>query len=192
MSYALFSSIRSDFLRVQPERPPRLGWVLIEMVRSPGFRAVVYYRLAHSLLLHGVPVLPSFLRAHSIRSTGADISPGCLIGPGLLLPHPVGIVIGGGVVLGENCLICQNVTCGEQLGLRRDHSYPVVGDRVTLCAGAVCVGRIEVGSDSIVGANSVVTRSVPSGTVVAGAPARVVKARRVEMTEPASLARQGS
>jgi serine O-acetyltransferase len=192
MSYSLFSSIRSDFLRVQPDRSPRLGWVLIEMVRSPGFRAVVYYRLAHSLLLSGVPVLPSFLRAHTIRSTGADISPGCVIGLGLLLPHPVGIVIGGGVVLGENCLICQNVTCGELLGSDHGHSYPVVGDRVILCAGAVCVGGIEVGSDSIVGANSVVTRSVPSGTVVAGAPAKVVRARQLEITEPMSLSRQGS
>jgi serine O-acetyltransferase len=182
MSYKLFASIKSDFLRVEPHRPPCLWWVLIEMVRSPGFQAVVYYRLAHSLLLYGVPVLPSLLRAHSIRSTGADISPSCVIGPGLLLPHPVGVVIGGGVVLGDDCLICQNVTCGERLRLDQDHSYPVIGDRVILCAGAVCVGCIEVGSDSTVGANSVVTRSVPCGTVVAGAPAKVVRARQLEMT----------
>src|SRR5471032_2390774 len=116
-------AIRSDFLRVRHDRPPQLWWVLIEMVRSTGFRAVVYYRLAHTLLLHGVPVLPSLIQAHSIRSTGADISPASKIGFGLLLPHPVGIVIGGGVVVGENCTIFQNVTCGELLRPDREQSY---------------------------------------------------------------------
>jgi serine O-acetyltransferase len=190
MSNSFFATVKSDFLRAQRDRRPRLWWVVLEMVRSPGFRAMVYHRLAHALLLRGVPILPSLLRAHSIRSTGADISPGCRIGLGLLLPHPVGIVLGGGVVVGENCCIYQNVTCGELLRPDRDHSYPVIGDRVVLSAGAVCLGGITVGSDSIVGANSVVTRAVSSGTVVAGAPAKVIRTWQSERTEPASAVLQ--
>ena len=185
-------AIRSDFLRVRRDRPPQLWWVLIEMVRSTGFRAAVYYRLAHTLLLHGVPVLPSLIQAHSIRSTGADISPASKIGVGLLLPHPVGIVIGGGVVVGENCTIFQNVTCGELLRPDRDHSYPDIGDRVTLSAGAVCLGGIKVGSDSIVGANSVVTRSIPNGVVAAGAPAKVLRTLPLDKAAPTSVCRQDS
>lgn len=36
------------------------------------------------------------------------------------------------------------------------------------------LGNIEVGDGAVVGANSVVTRSVPAGCIVAGVPARIV------------------
>ena len=41
-------------------------------------------------------------------------------------------------------------------------------------AGAKVLGPITVGKNSKIGANSVVTRNVPSNTVVVGIPARVV------------------
>lgn len=44
-----------------------------------------------------------------------------------------------------------------------------------LGAGCVLLGDIEVGDGAVVGANSVVTKSVPAGCVVAGVPARIVK-----------------
>jgi len=40
----------------------------------------------------------------------------------------------------------------------------------------VILKGVTIGHDSIVGANSVVTRDVPPCTIVAGNPARVVKA----------------
>lgn len=49
-----------------------------------------------------------------------------------------------------------------------------IGDYVFIGAGAVVLPGVEIGSRCIVGANAVVTRSVPPDSVVAGNPARVV------------------
>ena len=79
-------------------------------------------------------------------------------------------------MIGNNCEIFQNVTIGG-----RDHrladgtdAMPVIGDNVTLCAGAVVIGLVRVGDGAIVGANSVVIRDVLDHTAVAGVPAAVV------------------
>jgi len=61
-------------------------------------------------------------------------------------------------------------------------SQPLVGDNVSFGAGAVVIGPIKVGSNSIVGANSVVTRDVPEDVIVFGVPARVIKERWDEST----------
>lgn len=52
---------------------------------------------------------------------------------------------------------------------------PKVGDDVVLGCGCVLLGDIEVGDGSVIGANAVVTKSVPAGCVAVGVPARVVE-----------------
>ena len=52
---------------------------------------------------------------------------------------------------------------------------PRIGRRVMLGAGCIVLGDIEVGDDVTIGANAVVTKSVPAGCVVAGVPARIIK-----------------
>lgn len=94
-------------------------------------------------------------------------------GPGLLLPHPSGIVVHPGVVAGKNCTILQDVTIGNNLFQGRD-CVAVIGDNVTFCAGARIIGAVKIGDNVIVGANAVVTRDVESGCIVAGVPARVI------------------
>lgn len=41
--------------------------------------------------------------------------------------------------------------------------------------GAVVLGDVHVGDDSVIGANAVVIRDVPPRSVAAGVPARIVK-----------------
>jgi len=166
--------VKKDFYRVRKDRAANVLWIVAEMLRNPGFRAVLYFRLTNWLLRKRVPILPTLLQAHALRSTGADLSCGARIGGGLLLPHPVGVVVGGGAVIGENRTILQGVTVGERLGIDRKHEYPKIGSCVTLCAGAVCLGAINIGDGSVVGANAVVLTDVPACSVVAGVPARVV------------------
>lgn len=75
--------------------------------------------------------------------------------------------------IGDDCIIHQNNT----LVISRPDDltgWPVIGDRVEIGAGAVIVGRISIGHDSVVGANAVVTKSVPPGAVVGGVPARII------------------
>jgi serine O-acetyltransferase len=101
--------------------------------------------------------------------TGADISLGCRIGGGLLLPHPNGVVIHNDVEIGPNCLIFQQVTLGARRG-----RVPRLGGHVDIGAGAKLLGGIVVGDDALIGANAVVLDDVPAGATVVGIPAVVV------------------
>ncbi|WP_052811644.1 serine O-acetyltransferase [Vibrio renipiscarius] len=80
------------------------------------------------------------------------------------LPHPIGIVIGKGVLLGKNCVIYQGVTIGKS----NAHSdfYPVIGSNVTIYTGAVIIGNINIGDNCVIGAGRVVSRSLEAGTIL--------------------------
>ena len=83
-----------------------------------------------------------------------DIGRGVVIGPRLSLPHPVSIVIGNGVSIGERCAIFQGVT----LGRARDE-YPRIGDGVTIYPNCVIVGGVQVSDGSELRAFSFITPS---------------------------------
>lgn len=93
----------------------------------------------------------------------------------LILRHPTGVVIGEGVTIGSNVTIYQNVTIGgARLGDGKLNNYPTIGDGTTVFAGAVIIGKISIGSNCIIGANSVVTKDVADNKIVAGVPAKVI------------------
>ena len=94
---------------------------------------------------------------------GAQIPPSCIFVHGGL-----GVVIGSGVVLGERCIIHQNVTIGADLG-QTNGLCPHIGNDVILCAGCCVIGNVMVGDGAIIGANAVVTRDVSPGATVVGA-----------------------
>ncbi len=99
-----------------------------------------------------------------------NISPSVRIGPGLCLIHPSNILIPGGVQIGENCLVFHGVTVGT--GPTR--GLPKIGNDVDLYVGSCVLGGITIGDGCLVGANCVVTRSVPPGHAVLAPPARVL------------------
>jgi serine O-acetyltransferase len=136
------------------------------------FLAVLLHRLAAAL--QGVPVLPSIVKQINQLLTGADIAPSASIGPGLVLYHPNGVVIGAGAVIGSGCVLQQGVTIGGAGGPRRQGVVTtVLGDRVFLGAGSRVIGAVEIGDDVLVGANAVVTKSVPASSIATGVPATV-------------------
>ena len=79
------------------------------------------------------------------------------IGAGLQLNHPTNIMIGGGVEIGEDCLIFHDVT----LGTGQLPGKPKIGNNVDIYPGACILGGITIGDRSMVGANCVVTRASP-------------------------------
>jgi serine O-acetyltransferase len=95
------------------------------------------------------------------------------------LPHPVGIVVGHNVEIGENATIYQNVTLGQS---GRGEGYPVIGADAVIYAGAVVVGPLRIGRGSRIGANSVVLSDVPEGATSVGAPARIVTPKRKDLS----------
>jgi serine O-acetyltransferase len=152
----------------------RNGWLgaLAASNLSMGFRVVRTFRKSQAWRRLGVPgkLISKLHWRRNVVRFGCYLSPLATIGPGLCLPHPVGIVIGDGAQLGANVTLYQHVT----LGRARDDApyYPKVGDGVVIYAGAVIVGDVRIGPGAVIGANAVVTRDVPANAVVGGIPAR--------------------
>jgi serine O-acetyltransferase len=86
---------------------------------------------------------------------------------GLILPHPIGIVISDNALINEDCIVYQNVTIGEN----SEGKAPVIGKGVIIYSGACVIGNIEIGDFSIIGANAVVLQNVPAYSVAVGVPA---------------------
>ena len=153
---------------------PNLGGAVYAWIFSPGFKAITLYRLSRSARRFGAvgKLLSNLLWRWNVRSTGCYLSPLAVIGRGFLLPHAVGVVVGEGVKIGDGVTVYQHATLGTagngQVG------YPEVGDGATIYAGAVLAGAILIGAGSVVGANAVVLRSVPSGATSVGVPARTL------------------
>ena len=83
-----------------------------------------------------------------------------LLGAGLRLPHLNGIIISPMSKVGEDCTIFHQVTLGVN-GRKSLAVAPVVGDRVSIGAGAKLIGPISIGDDAVIGANAVVTKDAP-------------------------------
>jgi putative colanic acid biosynthesis acetyltransferase WcaB len=98
------------------------------------------------------------------------------VGPGLRLFHGQGLVVHEGTVIGANCTLRQSTTVGNKtLADGSTSACPVIEDGVDIGANAVVVGPITVGPSAVIGAGSVVVKSVPARAVVAGNPARVIR-----------------
>ncbi len=110
--------------------------------------------------------------AHTVLSvlTGSDIDVGFQFGRNLHLPHPTGVVVHRGAVIGDDCMVMQQVTLGQLA----TGSVPVVGSRVYIGAGAKVLGPVHIGDDARIGANAVVLKDVPAGATAVGVPAKVV------------------
>lgn len=79
------------------------------------------------------------------------------------------------MVMGENCEVFQNVTIGSNRKEKDGRFMPIIGDNVSIGAGAVVVGAITIGNNVKIGANSYVDKDIPDNVVVAGAPAKIIK-----------------
>jgi serine O-acetyltransferase len=150
---------------------PSLTTVLGKLALSLRVQAVVLFRIgqsAHQL----TPLLGAVVRYFNQVLTGADIALDAEIGPGLVLYHPSGVVIGPHCRLGRRCTIMQGVT----LGGGPDGS-PRLGDHIYVGPGAQIIGGIEIGSYAKIGANAVVLKDIPAHAFAVGVPAVV---RRVD------------
>lgn len=123
----------------------------------------------------------SILRTVGTIAVSADFGPGMRIGTGLQLPHPVGVTIGFGLVIGDNVSLGAGVTAAARY--YDDHgeqTFATICDGAVIGAHAVLVGGVRIGTNAVVGANAVVLSDVPDNAVVMGVPARQVGTRQVD------------
>jgi serine O-acetyltransferase len=150
------------------------------LIGSRSSKILLILRLSQKIDPKGYHRLKKILH-NSIQNYGVYISSNAIIGAGIKLPHPVGIVVGDRVVIGKNVTIFQNVTIGgARIGDAGAKNYPTIGDNVVIFAGAVVVGKIVVGDGAVIGANSVVLSDVPSGETCVGVPGKLIKKDKAE------------
>lgn len=141
----------------------------------PGIEAVTIYRVAHELVLLGVPLIPRMMTERAHQLSGIDIHPGARIGPGFFIDHGTGVVIGETCDIGTNVKLYQGVTLGA-LSFPRDASgniirgkkrHPTLEDDVVVYANATILGgETIIGKAAVIGSSVWLTHSVDPHTVV--------------------------
>lgn len=140
----------------------------------PGLHALIMHRIAHKLNYWKIPLLPRIISNISRFFTGIEIHPAARIGRRFFIDHGMGVVIGATTIIGDDVLLYQGVTLG---GTGNEHGkrHPTLGDNIVVGSGAKVLGNIEIGSNSRIGAGSVVVDSVPENSTVVGIPGRIVR-----------------
>ena len=137
----------------------------------PAIRAISNYRIAHELLVLGVPLIPRIITEMAHSETGIDIHPGATIGHHFTIDHGTGVVIGETCIIGNNVKLYQGVTLGAKSFPLDEHGNPIKGiarhpileDDVIVYSNATILGRITIGRGATVGGNIWVTEDVPAG-----------------------------
>jgi len=176
----IIKTLQADFKIIFERDPAARNWLEV-LLCYPGLHAIWLYRFAHWLNMLKLPVIPRMISQMARFFTGIEIHPGARIGKGAFIDHGMGVVIGETAIVGEYVLIYQGVTLGGT-GKESGKRHPTLGDNVVIGAGAKVLGNIEIGSNSRIGAGSVVVKSVPPDCTVVGIPGRIVHRHGVKVS----------
>lgn len=141
----------------------------------PCIEAIAVQRCAHQLYLLDVPLIPRIMTEYAHSLTGIDIHPGATIGTHFFIDHGTGVVIGETCVIGNNVKLYHGVTLGARnfpkdkdgrvvKGTKR---HPDVEDGVVIYPHATVLGgKTVIGQGTTIGANVFLSESVPSRSYV--------------------------
>ncbi len=169
----VFSQIKEDIQTIY-EKDPAAENILEVLLCYPGLHALILHRIAHKLNYWKIPLIPRMISNISRFFTGIEIHPQARIGRRFFIDHGMGVVIGATTIIGDDVLLYQGVTLG---GTGNEHGkrHPTLGNNIVVGSGAKVLGNIEIGSNSRIGAGSVVVDSVPENSTVVGIPGRIVR-----------------
>ncbi len=169
----IFSQIKEDIETIYAKDPAAEN-ILEVLFCYPGLHALILHRIAHKLNYWKIPLIPRIISNISRFFTGIEIHPQARIGRRFFIDHGMGVVIGATTIIGDDVLLYQGVTLG---GTGNEHGkrHPTLGDNIVVGSGAKVLGNIEIGSNSRIGAGSVVVDSVPENSTVVGIPGRIVR-----------------
>ena len=168
--HSLFSLLRSDLAA-------KAAWVygkitrrtMLKAVLTDGTLAMILYRLMQASQKHGLRLLAMVFNKLNTVVCRCIIGRRAQFGPGFVLIHSQGVVVNSQVVGGDGLKLEHEVTIGAEKG-----ECPILGDNIFVGAGAKIIGRVTVGNNVKIGANTVVLEDVPDGATVVGSTARVI------------------
>jgi len=136
----------------------------------PAIKAISNYRIAHILLNLNVPLIPRIITEMAHSETGIDIHPGSRIGSHFTIDHGTGVVIGETCIIGNNVKLYQGVTLGAKsfpldddgMPIKGIPRHPIIEDNVIIYSNSTILGRITIGHDATIGGNIWVTDDVPA------------------------------
>ena len=154
----------------------------------PVIKAISGYRIAHELLLLGVPLIPRIITEMAHSETGIDIHPGAQIGHHFTIDHGTGVVIGATCIIGNYVKLYQGVTLGARSFPLDDNGHPIKGvarhpileDNVIVYSNATILGRITIAKGTVIGGNVWVTESTKPGEQLVQAKKRTSQVVRPE------------
>lgn len=172
----LFSEIAEDFSNVY-KNDPAISSRIELFFNYPGVWAIFWYRISNRLYRAGFRAIARILMGINQLFTNIDIHPGATIGRRVFIDHGFGVVIGQTTIIEDDVLIYQGVTLGG-VSLIPGKRHPTIKSGVVIGAGAKVLGNITIGTNSKIGANSVVVREVPDNSTAIGIPAHVIQKGR--------------
>ncbi len=155
-------------------------------------------------IVRHIPGMVGFIvRSFVYRFLFKKLGSSCLIYSGVYLTHTYGISIGsggsitsgaaldgrGGITIGDFVLIGPHVYVSSSNHSFKKISIPiaeqghnmkpvVIKDDVWIGANATILGGVTIGKGSVIGAGAVVTKDVPSYSIMGGVPARKIGSRK--------------
>lgn len=147
---------------------------IIEVFLYPSFKVKLYYKISHFIYKRKRFLIARIISEKAKRKTGIEIHPGATIGKNLFIDHGMGVVIGETCVIGDNVTLFHGVTLGGT-GKGKGKRHPTIGNNVFIGSGAKILGNITIGNNVKIGANSVILESIPDNVTVVGIPGKIIK-----------------
>tara|TARA_B100000427_G_C15395931_1_gene545457 strand:+ start:78 stop:653 length:576 start_codon:yes stop_codon:yes gene_type:complete len=170
----------NDFLQSIIDRDPAAKSKISLIFTYPGVKAIFFHKIANFFAIAKFDLIARIISQFSRFLTGIEIHPKAKIGKNLFIDHGMGVVIGETSEIGDNVTIYHNVTLGgiapsiNSNDQRNTKRHPTLEDNVVVGSGAQILGPIIIKTNSLVGANAVVTKDVPENAVMIGIPAKNV------------------
>ena len=145
------------------------------LVTIGGARGRDRYAIQEYLINNGLTII-STIHPSAYVAKNAEIGPGCQI--------LINASIGAETKLKEACIINTSASVDHECVLEKGvHVAPgaclagcvSVGEFTMVGAGAIVLPRITIGANVIIGAGAVVTKDLPSNSIAAGNPAKIMK-----------------
>mgnify|MGYP000268570896 FL=1 len=147
---------------------------IIEVFLYPSFKVKLYYKISHFLYKRKRFLIARIISEKAKRKTGIEIHPGATIGKNLFIDHGMGVVIGETCIIGDNVTLFHGVTLGGT-GKEKGKRHPTIGNNVFIGSGAKILGNITIGNNVKIGANSIILESIPDNVTVVGIPGKIIK-----------------